>query len=114
MYASFATVSVILATLASATPTERRTPGKDFGLITFHSGNPDVHLHFVAASDGQLFIGKPTASYCPTEVVGDACPAGNTTSFTAGDGTLGMNVMVPGGQQVRILIMGWMKVMQRG
>lgn len=71
-----------------------------FGLISARSASP-IHFAGVSASDHSLWLNKPTAAYCP-ENVGDACPAGNVTTFAGGDGSLSMGVVVPGGQQVYI------------
>ena len=82
-----------LSTLAMAQDSSPR-----FSLITA-SANKDFHMKSVNAAGQQLWINRPTASYCPVEIVGDACPAGSVTSFAGGNDTMGMNVMVPGGQQ---------------
>ncbi|KAM0714239.1 hypothetical protein Q7P37_010026 [Cladosporium fusiforme] len=70
-----------------------------FGLISVRSASP-IHYQSVSASGQSLWLNKPTASYCPENV--DECPAGNTTTFAGGDGSLSMGVVVPGGQQVYI------------
>lgn len=94
------TLALALAVLGAASPLTRRTTST-FALISIHSGDPDVHLRPITASDFKLWLGKPTASYCPSDVVPD-CPSGNSTSFASGDGGLSMNVEVPGGQLVYV------------
>ncbi|KAI9639981.1 hypothetical protein NHQ30_011650 [Ciborinia camelliae] len=69
-----------------------------FGLISIQSGSR-LQAQSINAVDGHLWIGKNTSSYCPLK---SGCPAGNITTFTAGNQTLHMNVEVPGGQQVYI------------
>lgn len=86
--------SVVAATPVSAPSLAARDTGT-FSLVASHSGDPDVHLRSIEANDFQLWIGKPTASFCPQGV---DCPPGNATSFAGGEGGLSMNVEVPGGQ----------------
>ncbi|KAL4888614.1 hypothetical protein BDV59DRAFT_137403 [Aspergillus ambiguus] len=52
------------------------------------------------ANGGSLWTGKPTASTCPDTV--PHCKTVNATSFTAQDGKLFLNAIVPGGQQVYV------------
>jgi len=97
---SKAFVATLLAGTAAATPIAERSTGA-FGLVALKTGS-DLQFASIVANGGQLWIGKETASYCP-ESVGAACPAGNETSFAAGaNANVGMNVIVPGGQQLYI------------
>lgn len=88
------------ATLAAVTGLLASAQAQYFGLISVRSASP-IHYQTVSASGQALWLNKPTASYCP-ENVGDACPAGNVTTFAGGDGSLSMGVVVPGGQQVYV------------
>ena len=92
-----------LASAVSAAPLETRTNDSGaFGKIAIHSGALGIHQQPLTASDHQIFIGKPTVSYCPEGLQPGSCPAGNSTSFiaTGSTGALSMNVVVPGGQRV--------------
>lgn len=57
----------------------------------------------INANAGQFWLGKNTTAYCPTGVDNLDCSAYATTStnFVGGNGTLALNVSVPGGQQGR-------------
>jgi hypothetical protein len=90
-------ITVVATLLYSAT-----AQFNGYTLIAARSASP-IHLREIAASGHRLYIGRPTASYCP-EIVEeqDACPPGNTTTFSEGDGYLGMAVEVPGGQGIYI------------
>ncbi|KAH6643863.1 hypothetical protein C7974DRAFT_8175 [Boeremia exigua] len=88
------------ATPPSPTPTPEPGPGY-FGVISARSASP-IHLQPLTARGGKFYLGGgPPSSYCP-EVVGDACPPGNSTVFAGGDKTLSLGVVVPGGQQVYV------------
>ncbi|OQO11587.1 hypothetical protein B0A48_03314 [Cryoendolithus antarcticus] len=76
------------------------TQAQYFTLVSVRSASP-IHFGQITASGERLYINRNTASYCPTQV-GDACPAGNITTFAGGSGPLAMGVIVPGGQQVYI------------
>ncbi|KAJ4375258.1 hypothetical protein N0V83_002344 [Neocucurbitaria cava] len=77
------------------------TPGY-FGVISARSASP-IHLLSLTARGGKFYLGGPgPSSYCPVEVVGDACPPGNYTVLAGGDKTLAMGVVVPGGQQAYV------------
>lgn len=75
-----------------------------FSLIAGRSGSP-IHLSAINANGESFWIGKNTASYCPTEEVSD-CPAGIYTELLAGDGGASMYAEVPGGQTVYVLPTG--------
>ncbi|KAF2397020.1 hypothetical protein EJ06DRAFT_533733 [Trichodelitschia bisporula] len=65
------------------------------------SGNTDIHMAPLAASAQHLWLHRDTSAYCPNEP--DQCPPGNLTAFGMADsleGTLSMDVAVPGGQRV--------------
>jgi hypothetical protein len=92
--------ALALAALASAVSAQ--APTGYFGVISARSASP-VHLLPLQARGGKFYLGGgPPSSYCPVEVVGDACPPGNTTVLVGGDKTLSLGVVVPGGQEVYI------------
>ncbi|EKG17832.1 hypothetical protein MPH_04888 [Macrophomina phaseolina MS6] len=74
-----------------------------FAGLAARSASP-IHFGSINANSGKFWIGKPTSSYCPSSVVEDCETAypGNVTVFAGGDNTLGLDVSVPGGQQVYI------------
>ena len=72
-----------------------------FSLIAVDSTTP-IHLRGITANGENLWIGKKTGSYCPSNLPAGACPPGKNTNFDGGDGTLFMGTVVPGGQQVYI------------
>lgn len=85
----------------SASPAPPTGPSY-FGVISARSASP-VHLQSLTARGGKFYLGGgPPSSYCPVEVVGDACPPGNTTVLAGGFNTLSLGVIVPGGQQVYV------------
>jgi hypothetical protein len=111
-----------LASLAMAIPGgahRPRTPTKEdrdatsppkpkntaFTIIAAHSGSP-IHLQPIDANGGQFWIGKPTATFCPSEV--DCSKLTNDTTAlicnpTDGSpGACSMSDEVPGGQQVYV------------
>lgn len=72
-----------------------------FGVISARSASP-IHLQELTARGGKFYLGGgPPSSYCPPQV-GSSCPSGNYTVFAGGDRTLGLGVVVPGGQQVYV------------
>ncbi|KAI0012655.1 hypothetical protein F4779DRAFT_567473 [Xylariaceae sp. FL0662B] len=58
----------------------------------------------INASGGKFWINKDAAAYCPGSIDGLDCSAypGSKTVFAGGNGTLSLDVAVPGGQQVYI------------
>src|SRR5438309_7217048 len=87
--------TLAFSTLAALLPAAfAQTTG--FTAIAARSASP-IHLQSINAAGLKFWIGKSTSSYCPSEVVPD-CPAGTDTVFAGGDGTLSMDVEVPGGQ----------------
>ncbi|KAH8724387.1 hypothetical protein GQ44DRAFT_618153 [Phaeosphaeriaceae sp. PMI808] len=73
-----------------------------FYVISTRSASP-IHYQPLQARGGKFFLGGGApSSYCPVEVVGNACPAGNTTVLAGGDKTLSLGVIVPGGQQAYV------------
>ena len=92
---------------AAPTPTPTPAPGSSyFGVISSRSASP-IHLLPLTARNGKFYLGAgaPT-SYCPPNLPAGACPAGDSTVFSGGDGTLGLGVVVPGGQQVYVAANG--------
>ncbi|KLU89175.1 hypothetical protein MAPG_08149 [Magnaporthiopsis poae ATCC 64411] len=73
----------------------RLDDGARFALRAWNPTSTAVHNKPVAACGRTWTVGGPTCAYCPVEVVGAACPAGNATAM-AYPGA--MNAMVPGGQ----------------
>ena len=81
----------LLPLLASANPLpleSRQSTLDPFNLIAGRSSSP-IHLSSINANSESFWIGKNTASYCPTEVVRD-CPAGIYTELLAGNGGASM------------------------
>lgn len=73
-----------------------------FGLIASHSTSP-IHLQTVNANGQAFWVGKDTATYCPPNIEGINCPVGSGyTEFTIGGSVLGLDVVVPGGQQIYV------------
>lgn len=86
---------------STATP-PAPAPTGFFGVMSARSASP-IHLLPLTARGGKFYLGGPgPTSYCPVEQVGDACPPGNSTVLAGGDKTLGLGVVVPGGQQVYV------------
>jgi len=86
-----------------ATPSPTPAPGSDyFGVISSRSASP-IHLLPLTARNGKFYLGAgaPTSD-CPAGLPAGACPSGDNTVFSGGDGTLGLGVVVPGGQQVYV------------
>jgi len=90
------------APAASATPSAPADNGY-FGVISARSASP-IHFQTLTARGGKFYLGGPgPTTYCPAESIGAAnCPPGNTTVLAGGDNTLGLGVVVPGGQQVYV------------
>ncbi|KAI2485967.1 hypothetical protein Ptr902_00100 [Pyrenophora tritici-repentis] len=73
-----------------------------FGVVSARSGSP-IHFQTLTARSGQFYLGGPApTTYCPTEIGAQNCPPGNTTVLSGGVNTLGLGVLVPGGQQVYV------------
>lgn len=71
-------------------------------VMSVRSGSPIQYVE-LAARGQKIYVGGNTASYCPDSIESQgACPKGDTTSFSGGNGGLGMGAIVPGGQQVYI------------
>lgn len=102
-YCGGACYTKFMYTCASETNTLASLPkltATPFKLSVANPSLPAMDGQPVSAGGGRWLLGGPTSSYCPTEQVGAACPAGNTTAMVAHEsGHVGMNVMVPGGQQ---------------
>ncbi|KAK7756957.1 hypothetical protein SLS62_000973 [Diatrype stigma] len=58
----------------------------------------------INANGGKFWVNRETSAYCPDGIEGLDCTQlpGTSTVFTGGNGTLSLNVAVPGGQQVYI------------
>ncbi|KAB8292394.1 hypothetical protein EYC80_008129 [Monilinia laxa] len=95
---SKAFIATLLASTVAASPVVARADGDAFSLLSIRSGT-DLQNQVITANGGALWIGKETSSSCPLDT---GCPAGTATTFHAGSGGLGLNVAVPGGQQVFI------------
>ncbi|KAK6354472.1 hypothetical protein TWF730_008872 [Orbilia blumenaviensis] len=100
-----ATAILSLLAAASAAPLnelEARAIPKNtaFGFLALRSASP-IHFQSLNANGGKIWIGKTTSTYCPRPAA--QCPKGKTTSMLfSSSGTVGMNVIVPGGQQLYI------------
>lgn len=87
------TIAALTALVASAAAQNY------FGVMSTRSASP-VHLLPLTARGQKFYLGGgPPSTYCPVEVVGDACPSGNSTVLAGGYEYLSLGVMVPGGQQ---------------
>ncbi|KAF2687811.1 hypothetical protein K458DRAFT_294210 [Lentithecium fluviatile CBS 122367] len=73
-----------------------------FGVMATRSASP-IHFLPLNANGGKFYLGGTPSSFCPPQV-GDVCKAypGNSTVLAGGDGTLGLAVIVPGGQRAYI------------
>ena len=49
------------------------------------SSNKAINGKAVNANGNAFWIGKPTASFCPSQVPQDACPKGNETEILVGN-----------------------------
>ncbi|RKF77411.1 putative secreted protein [Golovinomyces cichoracearum] len=82
----------------SPPPETPAVPG-NFVAISTRSGDPDVHLRAVSASNQRFFIGKDTSTYCP---LSDCSTYVNFTVFSArpndANSNLGLFTATPGGQ----------------
>ncbi|KAH6660284.1 hypothetical protein BKA67DRAFT_653478 [Truncatella angustata] len=58
----------------------------------------------INANAGRFWLGKNATSYCPGEVENLDCSkfATSSTNFVGGNGTLALDVSVPGGQQIYV------------
>ncbi|PNS20841.1 50S ribosomal protein L4 [Sphaceloma murrayae] len=108
-----ATTVLSLLPLALAAPTPQDTtttaPQPFFGLA-IRSASP-IQYAGVNASGLALWLNKPTATYCPS-VPEVPCPSNPSTLFVGGQNTLGLDVSVPGGQQVYVAADGRAKYTQ--
>ncbi|OGM45715.1 IgE-binding protein [Aspergillus bombycis] len=86
--------SLLLPLLAAAAPTAPENP--PFNVMATRSASP-IHFLPMTASGQKFYLGGETTSYCP---ISEGCPPGNQTVFAPGG--YGLNVMVPGGQQVYV------------
>jgi hypothetical protein len=70
--------------------------------FTLTAANPTLPIdgQSVTACGQHWSVGGQTCSYCPSQQVGAACPAGNITAVIASEGRAAMDTMVPGGQVV--------------
>lgn len=104
-------LAAVFAAIAAAAPVAEDCPAPPsegqpqdppyFGVMSARSASP-VHLLPLTARGLRFYLGGgPPSSYCPDQV-SSACPPGNTTVLAGGEGTLGLGVVVPGGQQVYV------------
>ncbi|KAL1793840.1 hypothetical protein ACET3X_007261 [Alternaria dauci] len=95
--------ATVTSSQPSATPSPPTTDNGYFGVISSRSASP-IHLLPLTARGTKFYLGGgPPSSYCPAETIGaENCPPGNTTVLAGGDVTLGLGVVVPGGQQVYV------------
>ena len=84
-----------------------------FGVVSSRSGSA-IHFQTLNARSGKFYLGGPgPTTYCPADSIGASnCPAGNTTVLSGGDNTLGLGVVVPGGQQVYVASNGSLEYTQ--
>lgn len=65
------TKSLLMAALASvaiaAPVAQRQDSNNNFVMIATHSGNSNVHLRSINANGQRFWLGKPSATYCPSE-----------------------------------------------
>jgi len=57
----------------------------------------------IEANGGRFWLGKKPSAYCPSDVADLNCTSypGDRTIFVGGNGSISLNVAVPGGQQGR-------------
>ena len=69
----------VLAACAMALPNSQKRDDSTgpFGVLALRSGSP-IHLQSVNAAGQRFWVGVPTGTYCPSEVV-DPCPPGTET-----------------------------------
>jgi hypothetical protein len=97
------------STLAAVTGLISAASAQYFGLTAARSASP-IHYQGLTASGQSIWLGKDTAAYCPENIEAlGGCPSGDYTTFAGGESTLGMGVVVPGGQQVYIAADGAVK-----
>ena len=90
------------STLAAVTGLISAASAQYFGLTAARSASP-IHYQTLTASGQSIWLNKPTSAYCPENIEAlGACPSGDFTTFAGGENTLGMGVVVPGGQEVYI------------
>ncbi|KAA8643668.1 hypothetical protein EYZ11_003403 [Aspergillus tanneri] len=92
----FSFASLALPLLAAAAPTKDDNPA--FGVMSSRSASP-IHLLPMNAAGQHFYLGGKASTYCPLPE-GKGCPPGTSTVFAPGGS--GLNVMVPGGQQVYV------------
>ncbi|KAF3912423.1 hypothetical protein ABW20_dc0100738 [Dactylellina cionopaga] len=64
---------------------------------------PPFQNQLITASGNALWIGKPTASYCPDQIKQQKlCPAGKNTAIGLSGKEIYMSVTVPGGQRLYV------------
>ncbi|KAF3934018.1 hypothetical protein ABW19_dt0200844 [Dactylella cylindrospora] len=98
----FIKVSALLSLLAAVSAAPADPPNvirnNSYGFLALRSASP-IHFGNLNASNGKIWIGKDTSSYCPLPP--RSCPPGKVTAFWIND-TVSMAVSVPGGQQLYI------------
>ncbi|CAF9902930.1 MAG: hypothetical protein GOMPHAMPRED_000036 [Gomphillus americanus] len=102
--------ALLLPALAAAAPVanvEASTGSGPFTLMSVRSASP-VHLQQVNATGQAFFIGKPTATYCPSGVSGLDCSQFNKDTTVVGTSDVGkasgayLADTVPGGQNLYV------------
>lgn len=98
---AFAAVAAALPAPQAGTTTPLRLGG-----MALRSASP-IHFGSINANGGSFYIGRNTSTYCPEDsAASDACATANTNqtifNYLNGQGTLSLDTIVPGGQQVYV------------
>ncbi|CAK4033395.1 Hypothetical predicted protein [Lecanosticta acicola] len=72
-----------------------------FGGLSLRSASP-IHFANINANGQDFWIGKNASTYCPPESSACATVNNSTTIFSYLNGTLSLDTLVPGGQQVYV------------
>lgn len=99
-------MKLTLTTLTALAALVTTISAQPFALLAARSASP-IHLRPIEASGTRLYIGRRTATYCPTNIqraggCPNKTPAEISTLFVGGTGSLAMSVTVPGGQRVYV------------
>ncbi|QPG95080.1 hypothetical protein C2857_007595 [Epichloe festucae Fl1] len=96
-----AVIPLLPLSFVEASPTYHAANTSAVAITAALPGSP-VHNRPLEASGNKFWIGKPTSTYCPLNA--EECPKGKDTTIWVGNEltTCGMNVVVPGGQQVYV------------
>ncbi|GAB0138573.1 hypothetical protein EsDP_00006803 [Epichloe bromicola] len=97
-------IPLLPLSFVEASPTYQAANISAVAIAAYLPGTP-VHKRPLEASGNKFWIGKPTSTYCPSNIkeIG-ACPKGKDTTIWVSNErtTCGMNVIVPGGQEVYV------------